>query len=229
VLTAEDSEAAMQLLKSDARGVVSAGRRILLATCAAIAMGFPRLDAQAPAQPDPMFMIFRYASRSALSMYSGYRAGPVIGLFGMLQNPRTPYREIMAGIGTTIGPRGRGVTVAPAVAWSNTGWYAELYLVPVVRSQAVSVSGIVFAREPLKTGGTRALFISPAALLCYLGGGFSAGATYYGTVVQGVAATHAMGPALQHAIPHGWVRLELVKGLVASAPDELRFAVQAGF
>src|SRR5712672_1757235 len=204
-------------------------RYILAVAGAAIALDVPRLDAQAPAQPDPTFIIFRYASRSALSMYSGYRAGPVIALFGMLQNPRTPYREILAGIGTQIGPRGRGVTVAPAVAWSNSGWYAELYLVPVVRTQAVSASGIVFMRAPLESTGRRALFFSPASLLFTLGGGFSGGASYYGTVVDGIAATHAVGPALQHTIPHGWVRLELIKGLVASAPDEMRFAVQAGF
>ncbi len=174
-------------------------------------------------------MILRYASRSAISMYAGYRAEGLLVIGGMLQNPRTPYREIMAGLGRQLGPRGRDVTLAPAVAWSNTGWYAELYAVPRFHAGMASVSGILFGREPLSSTGTRAVFIAPLSMLLSVGSGFSVGGSWYGTSVRGVAPTHAVGPAIQHAIPHGWFRIEVLQGLVDAAPNELRLSLQSGF
>ena len=70
---------------------------------------------------------------------------------------------------------------------------------------------------------------SPASVLNSLGGGFSAGVSYYGVGVDGFRPSHAVGPALQRAIPHGWFRLELIKGLSDAAPDELRLTLQSGF
>jgi hypothetical protein len=87
----------------------------------------------------PSFFQFRYASMSALSLYAGYRAGPVLLVTGMLRNPRTAYREIMGGVGRAItNSSGNGVTLAPALAWSNTGWYTQLYLLPGQRRPRAS-------------------------------------------------------------------------------------------
>jgi len=112
-------------------------------------------------------------------MYSGYTAGPVLVVVGMLQNPRSVYREIMAGVGRPFtAANGNGITIAPALAWSNTGWYAQLYLVPSFSVSQVTVSGTLQGAEPLTEGGVRAAYVSPANLLIDIGGGIGIGVGY---------------------------------------------------
>jgi hypothetical protein len=187
------------------------------------------LSAQGPGDAGPSFLIFRYASRSALSMYSGYATGPVLLVAGMLVNPRTEYREIMAGVGKPfVGLHGNGITLVPAVAWSSTGWYAQLYVLPSLSVGALSLSATVQLGEPLSTGGTRAAFVSPATLLFDLGGVIAVGAAYYGSAEWGGNLTHGAGPAVRLAIPHGSITLELVKGFSASL-DEVRVNFRSNF
>lgn len=187
------------------------------------------LAAQASGEAGPSFLIFRYASVSALAMYSGYTAGPVLLVVGMLQNPRSEYREVMAGVGKPfVGPNGDGSTIVPAVAWSNTGWYAQLYVVSSLSVGSLNLSGTVQLGEPLSARGTRAVYVSPATLLLDVGAGVAVGAAYNGSAESGGGPTHGAGPAVQRAIPHGSITLELIKGLMA-ARDEVRLTLRSNF
>ncbi len=172
------------------------------------------------------FIYFRYASESSISLYAGYRTGPVELVAGMLQNPRSEYREIMGGVAKGLGGGGLGLTLAPALAWSNTGWYAQLYLLPGVQAGPVDIGGTIQLCQPLEAEGVQAVYASPLNALVRLGGGWSAGVTYFGSFEEGSRAGQAAGPALRRAVPGGSITIEPVLGL-RHAADEVRVSIRA--
>lgn len=204
-----------------------------LQRCLTLALGLgaapvAALRAQSPGA-GPSFLIFRFASASSLGMYSGYHAGPALFVVGLLHNPRTEYQEVMAGIGHPFSAaNGNSVTVLPAIAYTNTGWYSQLYFVPSVRWGALTVSGTLQFAEPLSDRGSRSVYISPGNALVNVGGGFSVGAAYYGGAEAGSAPSHGAGPAIQRAVPRGSITVEVVKGL-AAAKNEVRFTLRSSF
>lgn len=203
-------------------GVLAGLMFLLLETPAAAQEGEPGAGG-------PSFLFVRFASRSSLSLYAGYRLGPVDLVAGMLQNPRSSYREIMGGVAKGFGgANGSAVTLAPAIAWSNTGWYAQLYVVPGLRAGPVEIGGTLQLAAPLETEGVPAIYVSPANALVPVGGGLSAGITYFGAFEEGSGAAHAVGPAIRRAIPGGSITVEPVIG-VAHAEDEVRVSLRASF
>ena len=190
---------------------------------------FAPAPARAQSAAGPSFLIFRYASQSSLGMYSGYTAGPVIVVVGMLHNPRSSYREIMGAVGRRVAAaNGNGVMIAPAIAYTNTGWYSQLYFVPDVRVGRLTVSGTLQLAQPLSERGSQAAYISPGNALFNVGGGISVGAAYYAGLERGSLPSHGAGPAIQRAVPHGSITLELVKG-IAAASDEVRLTLRSSF
>ncbi len=178
--------------------------------------------------PGPSLLIVRYATRSSFAMYSGYQAHAWLAFAGMLSNPRSEYREILGGIGRPISLGGSSLTLATAMAWTNTGWYSELYLLPNVRVGALTVSATVEGVQPFSSAGTRGVYLSPGNALVALGKGFSTGFGVYASAEQGNSSTLGIGPAFQRAVPKGSVTLELIKGVRAAA-DELRLTVRSSF
>lgn len=202
-------------------------RRVLVPAIAAAAIAAAPARAQ-QAAAGPSFLIFRYASKSSIAMYSGYSTGPLLLVVGMLNNPRTEYREIMGGVGHALSVGGSSVTVATALGYTNTGWYGQLYLLPTVRAGALTVSGTMELAQPMSARGTRGFYVSPGNAFISLGHGFAAGGAFFGSWEVGSPMSVGAGPALQRAVPHGSVTLELVKGLRA-ASDEVRFTVRSSF
>jgi len=103
------------------------------------------------------FIDFRYASHTSLTLFGGYQvtgAGDML-LVGMLQNPRTEYREIVAGVARPLGARPWSATIALAGAYASDGWYGQLYLFPALTLAPVAVGGVVLAYEPLEREGAR--------------------------------------------------------------------------
>jgi hypothetical protein len=189
----------------------------------ALAAGAPgALPAQTVSRAGPAFVVFRYASRSAVSMYGGYAAGSTLLVFGMLQNPRTDYREVLAGVGRPVfTSRDAGLVAALAGAHTNSGWFAQLYLMPEGRLGRFDLSATVQLAAPLEEGGTWQAYGSPVVALANLGGGLAAGVTYYVSAETGSATGQAAGPAIRLTVPRGSVTLELVRGLTATR-DEMR-------
>lgn len=200
--------------------------------CLALALAAPPpLVAQADSGggPGPAFLVARYASRHAHAMYSGYRVGRTLLVVGMLHNPRTSYREVMAGVGRPVPVSGGDVTVAIAGASTNSGWYAQLYVMPTVRFGVLMVHVTSQLAEPLESRGTRGAYVSPGNTFVRLGGGFLAGAGYYASMEDGSRPYHGLGPALQRAVPHGSVTVEWIAPLTPGDKDELRLTLRSSF
>jgi len=202
-------------------------RRLALAVVLAAAPA-PALVAQDGAA-GPSFIIVRYASESALGMYSGYAAGPVLLVAGLLHNPRSEYQEVMGGAGhafTMAG--GHNVTLVGAAAYTDTGWYSQFYVVPSLRFGRLRIDATVQGAQPLTSRGTRAVYVSPGNVLYGVAGGFAVGAAYYGGAENGNSTSHEAGLAVQRAVPHGSVTAEFVKGIQA-AKDEVRLTIRSSF
>src|SRR5213080_2572964 len=60
----------------------------------------------------PSFVFARYATASAASLYGARGFGPVGGFVGMVQNRKTQYRELIAGIYTQVNWDRQSVLVA---------------------------------------------------------------------------------------------------------------------
>lgn len=176
----------------------------------------------------PRFQIFRYASRSSLGMYSGYSAGPVLLVGGILSNPRTEYREVMAAVGVPLRVTGGDVTIAAAGAYTTTGWYAQLYVIPSLRIGSIAASATIQVAEPLQATGSRSVSVSPGNAFLQLNRSWAAGIGYYASIEAGSPQYHGVGPALQRAIPRGSVTLEWVLG-ATGGENEVRATVRTAF
>ena len=202
------------------------GRVAVAASCLLIVAAAGRAQ---EAAPDPGFVLARYASRTALGFYAGYAAGPVLALVGMIQNPRTQYREAVVGVGAH--PLSEGaVDVIAAVAAANTtdGWFTQLYLVPSWRAGRASATATLEYYVPLGRSGVGELDVAPATAIVALSKALGAGAAWVLSAPAGGPTRQALGPALQLAIPRGTVRLDLLRGIAGGA-SEVRLTVQCAW
>lgn len=171
----------------------------------------------------PGFLVARYATRSSLSFYGGYQLGRAFAVVGMVQNPRTGYREAILGGGWHS--LSGGLTLALAAANTSDGWFAQVYLMPSFRAGRVSVEGTVEAYQPMERRGVRELDVSPIVGLLSVSRAASVGVAYHLSAPENGPSGHAAGPALRIGIPRGSATLELLRGL-ARASSELRLTVR---
>jgi hypothetical protein len=162
--------------------------------------------ATALAQQSPRpegFIDFRYASRTSLTLFAGYQSGGTVLLAGMVQNPRTDYREVVAGLGRPIGSGAKTATIVLAGAYASDGWYGQLYLVPALRFRRLVISGVLLAYEPLERQGTRQLHVNPINALVVIRPDIHFGISYTLAAPEGGVARHAAGPSVR-IITNGW-------------------------
>jgi len=201
-----------------------------LALCLAVDSAVPPAKPPAPAgrrSPGPSFLVARYASRHAHAMYSGYGVGRVLLVVGLLQNPRSDYREVMAGVGVPLRVPGGSVTMAGAGASTDTGWYAQFYVMPAVASGRLSLDVTAQLAEPLSDRGARGVYVSPGNAFVRLGAGFSAGAGYYAGMEEGSRPYHGLGPALRRTVPYGSVTVEWIAPLTHADRPEVRVTLRS--
>ena len=132
-----------------------------------VSVNTPGLHAQvAGSSPHPNFIFFRYASLTSLSLYGAYGKGKWLGFFGMVQNPRTSYREIAGGVAANVvvTPRVGGV-IALAAADASDGWYGQVYLQSNVRLDKVTTYLSTAYYEPLEANGARQVKVNPALVM----------------------------------------------------------------
>lgn len=165
------------------------------------------------------FAVARYASYSAHTLYAGYQAGPGLLFGGVLQNPRSAYREALIGVGRALGGGGAGVTVGVAVATTSAGDYAQLYLLPSATAGPVSLDATVTAQAAFR-GGPAEVYLSPATATAPIGSLLRAGATWAMSATIGGTSEHAIGPTVSAAIPGGVVGVHLLRG-VGDRPNEV--------
>ena len=185
------------------------------------------LPAQAAASSHPNFVFFRYASRTSLSLYGGYGQGNWVGFFGMVQNPRTGYREIAGGLGGSVRMRPwLGGFIAVAASDASDGWYGQIFLQANLRlGQATTyVTGVYY--QPLESSGTHQLKINPALLMWRAFGRVELGGAYLFLGTIRARDIHQIGPALQIGVPHGRALLEVLRRLSDTQLD-VRMTFQA--
>lgn len=190
----------------------------VLAAAAILAMVASEGSAQ-QTSAGPSFMMFRYASVSSLAMYSGYRAGPVLVVAGLLHNPRTSYEEAMGGIGRPFAVGTGSIMVATAMAYTNSGWYTQAYVIPSFKLGPVRLDATAELAQPLSPRGTRGFFVSPGNAMIDVTPRLRLGAAYYDDIEAGSPAAHTAGPAIQLIVPNGSITFDLVKGLTHAADE----------
>jgi hypothetical protein len=175
----------------------------------------------------PNFLLFRYASRTSLSLYAAYGEGNLLLFAGMVQNPRTAYRETAGGLGLNVRlGNGASAVVATAVASATDSWYAQLYLLPNWTAGRLSVNGTLELYEPLHRAGARQLDVNPCSAFWRLLDRLEVGAAYLLFSQVGSAPTQEAGPAVRVTVPHGNLTTELFRR-ISGGPTEVRLTFQA--
>lgn len=219
---------------ADAQRVATSflGRVIARRLCLAAALrgvALPAAAQVAPGKPGPSFIFFRYATRTSLALYGGYGVGHWFGFLGLVQNPRTEYRESIAGIGRRIAqPRLGTVTIALAGADARDSRYAQLYVLPPLTASGVTLDGAVEVYAPLESRGVVQYDLNFLSLLTRISKRLQVGVTYLYFGQQHAPTAHGIGPALRVGVPNGTISVDLVREL-KSFNKETRITFQTAF
>lgn len=180
---------------------------------AALSAGSARGQVAPVAEPaaGPTFMSARFASVGALTLYGGYRVGALLGFVGLVQNPRTEYREAIVGIGRTFAFGSRTSLLAGlAVADASDAEYTQVYLLPQVVVGALLFDGTIEGYLPMGARGGAQLSATPLNLLYRPVGRHAVGVSYVNGIQRGQTPVHALGPSLRLGIPHGTLALDVL-------------------
>jgi hypothetical protein len=174
------------------------------------------------------FIVARYATVSSASLYAGYGFGPAGIVVGAVDNPRSGYRELIGGMVSRLVWGAQALTVAVASADAPEGMYLETYLVPSLSLGSVSMGGTIEWYLPLERGAVHQLDVNPIGVTVAVTERLGIGGLYTIALARGAAPSQRAGGVVQVAVPHGAVRVELLRNVVRSRA-ELRFGLEAGF
>ena len=176
----------------------------------------------------PSFVFARYATASAASLYGARGFGPVGGFVGMVQNRKTQYRELIAGIYTQVNWDRQSVLVALGYADATESEYLQTYVIPSLSRGRLTLSGTIEWYEPIERSGTRQLDVNPVSLGVRLSKGFGLGAVYTLGLAKGSPARRRAGPMLQLTASWGTLKVELLDRSFGES-TEIRTAILAAF
>ncbi|MBP9199895.1 MAG: hypothetical protein KBF47_07815 [Gemmatimonadales bacterium] len=203
------------------------GRR--LAGVLALGLVASGLAAQGPAaRTGPSFVVARYSTAAATTLYAGYQVRRLVGFVGLVQHPSSGYREALAGVGVTVRGAGWSLLAGVAGASASDAWYAQGYLVPEVRVGRLELAATFEVYQPLEAAGAYQAGFTPLTALLRLAPGVDAGAAYLLSATRGAPDGHGIGPSLRVGVPSGSLRLDIVHGFGAAA-DEARLTLTTGF
>jgi hypothetical protein len=188
------------------------GRGIAVALLGLTALGRSGVAQSALDSLHPNFLLFRYASRTALLLYGAYGQGRTLLVFGMVQNPRTSYRETVGGVARNV-PFGKkaNVVVATAAASATDSWYAQLYLLPTWSAGRLMVRATAELYQPLQASGAQQFDLSPCSVLWRTRGSLQVGAAYLLYSQVGGAPLQEAGPTVRVGVPNGTLTAELLR------------------
>lgn len=167
----------------------------------------------------------RVSSYSAHALYAGYFTGQTLVFAGVLQNPRTQYREALVGIGRRVERSGVELITGVAIANTSGGDYAQFYLLPTAHLGPAVATATVTAQAGLVRGGSRDLTVYPATVHVPAGERMAFGATWIFSGTLGQTARHGLGPSALFDVPGGVLGLHWLKGF-ADQPSELWVTAQ---
>jgi hypothetical protein len=174
------------------------------------------------------FVVARYSTGGASSLYAGNSLGPV-GLFiAAVVNPESEYRELVAGVGTTLSWSSQAVTVGLAAADASDGAYLQTYFVPSLMLGPVKVSSTIEWYEPLDHRGIRQLDVNPLSATLEIAGGVRLGGAYALGLAEAQRPGRRLGPIVQVRIPRGQLYVEWLHRF-GETTREVRIGSQLGF
>jgi hypothetical protein len=168
---------------------------ILILTFLALA-AVRALNAQEPDRAQG-FLSLRLASETSHTLFGGIDVGSFTLVTGMVQNPRTEYREVVGGVGRAMGGGRTMATLALAGAHASDGWYAQLYLLPAISWGDLSVSGVAVFYEPMESRGARQFYLNPLTLSFPVGRHVLVGIANMLAIQEGAETINTLGPMLQ--------------------------------
>jgi hypothetical protein len=176
----------------------------------------------------PSFIFARWATRSASSLYAGYSAGPLGGFVGLVENPRTGYRELLGGVVTRAGYRDQAVTLGLAYADATESRYLQTYVVPSLQVAGASIGGTLELYVPLDEAGTHQLDVNPIAVMLHPVSWLGVGGAYAAGVAEGDRPHHRAGPTVEIGVPRGSIKGEFLRNF-ALGYYEARISFEAAF
>ena len=206
------------------------GARLAIALMLPVApCGLPdELAAQNSTRPTG-FIQTRYASHTALGLYTGVGIGGFVVMTGMLQNPRSDYHAAIAGVGLPMRAANASAFVAAAAKYESHGWFAQLYVMPEIRHGDVLVAANVIANAPLEREGSWSLSVDRAVGLLQAHERLAIGLAYTAVVAQDVRTVQAGGPAVRVQLTPA-MRVEVLAFLPsASAERDVRAVARVSF
>ena len=176
------------------------------------------------------FLFARYASRGASVLYAGYRMGWGGVFFGVVDNPKTGYNELIAGMNTRwVWERARSqrsLMVGLAAADISDGDYAQLYVIPSYSRGRFSATGTLELYQPLDHRGTKQGEVNPVQAFWRLNPRWSIGASSVVGFGDGFRPYARGGPAVKLDVPRGEVVAEYLWNVERNY-EQLRVGFQA--
>jgi hypothetical protein len=188
----------------------------------------------------PNFLFTRYGTRNASVLYAGFGLGRVGMFFGIVDNPRSGYEELIAGVNTqwsrSTPGASRSLLLGLAATRASDGDYAQIYIIPSYGRGRFSATGTLELYQPIdgafggafEEGGVQQAELNPLQIFWRLDERWSVGTAYVLSISEGAQPKDRGGPAVQVAVPRGTVTVEYLAGL-RRAKDELRISLQVGF
>ena len=176
----------------------------------------------------PNFIVGRWASRSASSLYAGYSAGPAGGFVGLVVNPRSGYRELLGGVMTRVRYRDQAATLGLAYADATESTYLQAYVVPSLLVGPAAVSGTIELYLPLEEPGTHQLDINPIAVVLHPASWIGVGGIYAAGMGEGDRPRHRAGPTVEIGVPKGSIKAEFLRNFTLGY-YEARMSFEAAF
>jgi predicted dipeptidase len=186
----------------------------------------PTMAATEPRFDTPSFVNARLSSARSSALYAAYSFGAAGVFFGVVQNPRSGYRELIGGVVARLTSGRQGVSFALGWADAPGEEYVQVYAMPSLSAGRWSVAGSFELYEPWRGAGTRQFYVDPLTVLRRLGRRWEVGASYTLSVETGGDPQHRAGPAAQLALGGGSLKAELLFG---SSSSDVRLGYQTAF
>ena len=158
----------------------------------------------------PSFVFARFATGSASVLYATRGFGKAGGFVGLVVNPKSQYRELIAGGYTRMTWSEQSVLLAVAYADTKGGRYLQTYVNPSLSHGPLAFSATIEWYEPLERLALRQLSINPASLEVRATHHLAVGLVSTLDMAPGVSAQRRLGGVAEWSVKWGSLRLEVL-------------------
>ena len=179
----------------------------------AITFSAPALGQRPPALQiqTHSFVSAHYGSASTSSLYAASGFGPLGAFVGMVQNPKSQYRELIGGIFTQLHWGNQSVWLAMAYGDASESQYVLTYVAPSFLRGRLALSGTLKWYGPLGRAGIRQFHLNPASPEVRLTKHLLVGVVYILALEESRVPGHRVGSVVEWAMPKARFRLEVLE------------------